>query len=65
MYSLISGLKWSLFVLNIQEIENIFKKLSPRVPTNPFAGKYVLLFYIIYVDSWLGLMGNDIPQPNM
>ena len=27
------------------------KRHSPRVPTNPFARKCVLIFYIIYVKS--------------
>ena len=35
----------------------------PRVPTNPFARKCVLIFYITYVKSGGG--GDDIPQPNM
>ena len=26
----------------------------PRVPTNPFAGKCILIFYKIYVNGWLG-----------
>ena len=42
----------------------------PRVPTNPFARKCVLIFNIIYVKtSWDsgggGGGGNDIPEPKM
>ena len=46
------GAKMVHFVLYIMAIENIFKTAFPlRVPTNPFAGKSVLIFYIIYVKS--------------
>ena len=31
----------------------------PQVPTNPFAHKCVLIFYIIYVKSYLGLWGGE------
>ena len=31
---------------------------SPRVPTNPFARKCLLIFYIIYVKSYLELGGG-------
>ena len=66
MYGFILGLKWSLFVLYVQENRKIFLKHNyPRVSTNPFARKCVLIFYIIYVISWFGRVGggNDIPQP--
>ena len=42
-----------------------FLNIIPPVPTNPFAGKCVLIFYIIYMESWLELGGNDIPQLKM
>ena len=32
-----------------------FQHCSPQVPTNPFAGKCVLVFYIIYVNGVLVL----------
>ena len=32
-----------------------FQHCSPQVPTNPFAGKCVLMFYIIYVNGVLVL----------
>ena len=31
--------------------KKIFKTSFPRVPTNPFARKCVLIFYMIYVKS--------------
>ena len=54
--------------------KNIFKTSTPppRVPTNPFARKRILISDIIYVKSYLGLGrggggagGADIPQPKM
>ena len=41
----------------IKHIENrkIFLNIvPPRAPTNPFAGKRVIIFYIIYVNGLLG-----------
>ena len=36
----------------------VLKHHSPRVPSNPFARKCVLIFYIIYVKSKLELGGG-------
>ena len=43
VYSFILGLKWSLFLLYRNRKKNIFKTSPPRVPTNPFARKCVLI----------------------
>ena len=45
------GGKMVTFCINhIVNTKKIFlKHYSPRVPTNPFAKKFVLIFYIIYV----------------
>ena len=50
----------------IKHIENrkiFFNIVPPRAPTNPFAGKCVIIFYIIYVNGVLGPGGNSTPQP--
>ena len=56
-------------IIHIGNRKLFLKHHSPRVPTNPFARKCVLIFYIIFVKSLLGLGGGggggDIPQPKM
>ena len=59
MYCFILGPKWTLFVLNIYKIEKYFLTLFPQAPTNPFAGKRVIIFYIIYVNGLLGPGGEQ------
>ena len=49
-------LKWSFYVLNIKE-KIIFHIIPTRVLTNPFAGKCILIFYI--------MLGDDTAQPKM
>ena len=51
MYGFILVLKWSLLLYTYRKQKTIFKTSSPRAPTNPFARKCVLIFYIICVKS--------------
>ena len=39
-------------IIHIGNSKIFLKHHPPRVPTNPFARKCVLIFYIIYVKSW-------------
>ena len=46
----------------IKHIENrklFFNIVPPRAPTNPFAGKRVIIFYITYVNGVLGPGGEQ------
>ena len=45
-------------IILIGNIKISLKHHSPQVPTNPFARKFVLIFYIIYVKSYLELGGG-------
>ena len=48
----------------IKHIENrkaFFHIVPPRAPTNPFAGKRVIIFYIMFVNGVLG-PGGTVPH---
>ena len=45
-------------IIHIGNIK-LFLKHHPRVPTNPFASKCVLIFYIIYVKNQSELGGGE------
>ena len=50
----------------IKHIENrkiFFNIVTHWAPTNPFADKRVIIFYIIYVNGLLGPGGNSTTQP--
>ena len=54
MYCFILGAEKATFC--IKHIENkkiFFNIVPPRAPTNPFAGKRVIILYIIYVNGLL------------
>ena len=56
-----------IFIFNILESRKIFYHYSYLVPTNPFAGKRVLIFNFIYVNAvcWnsLHILGNTAYEP--
>ena len=55
-------------IIHIGNRKIFLKHHPPLVPTNLFARKCVLIFYLKYVKSWLELGGGgagDIPQPKM
>ena len=47
MCCFIFGPKRPVFVLNILKKEKYVFNTSPPAPTNPFAGKLVIIFYLI------------------
>ena len=50
-------------IKHIENIKYFFNIVPPpRAPTNPFAGKRVIIFCILYVNGLLGPGGGTVPH---